>query len=90
MEGGRGAGRLGGRLGEIRGDRQGFESMKVDDRTKETTECLDRDFVCTLVSLFPSLNINDYESYGCTEYHYVLVLFLGFRRSLATLEWINC
>ena len=36
---------------------QGYEIMEVNDWNRETTECLDQDIVCTLVSLFRSLNI---------------------------------
>ena len=39
--------------GLVKGGRHGFKSTKVDDRKKKKTECLDRDIVCTLVSLFP-------------------------------------
>ena len=44
------------RRDRINGRESRDESMKVNDR-KETMECLDRDILCTLVSLFPSLNI---------------------------------
>ena len=32
------------------------ESTKVNDRKKETTKCLDRDIVCTIVFFIPFSN----------------------------------
>ena len=37
----------------MRGGGQGFESMEVRDLGKETTECVGRSIVCTLVSSTP-------------------------------------
>ena len=62
--------------------------LKVDEFRTHQQSWIERSCVLLLLYFF-SRTFNDLEIYGCNEPHYVLDLFLGFGRNLATFIWIN-